>query len=94
MLDAQTFKAVLEQTPFVSIDLCLVCESQLLLGKRINEPLRAEWFTPGGRIHKNETKQRALLRIVETELGLSDIEVEEFELIGVWDHFYNNSAVD
>ena len=28
------------------------------------------------------------------ELGLSVIAVEDFSLMGVWDHFYNNSAVD
>ena len=71
-----------------------MCDGQLLLGKRNNEPLRGEWFTPGGRIHKNETWQDALLRIVEVELGLSGIAVEDFSLMGVWDHFYNNSAVD
>ena len=94
MLDAHTFKTVIENTPLVSIDLCLVCEGQLLLGKRINDPLKGEWFTPGGRIHKNETWQHALLRIVKAELGLCDIEVENFSLMGMWDHFYNNSALD
>ena len=94
MLAAKTFKMVIENTPLVSIDLCLVCDGQLLLGKRTNEPLKGEWFTPGGRIHKNETWQDALLRIAESELGLSGISVEEFELMRVWDHFYNNSAVD
>ena len=69
MLDAQTFKTVIENTPLVSIDLCLVCDDQLLLGKRNNDPLKGEWFTPGGRIHKNETWQHALLRIVKAELG-------------------------
>lgn len=94
MLDTQTFKTIIENTPLVSIDLCLVCDGQVLLGKRANEPLKGEWFTPGGRIYKNETWQRALLRIITTELGLSDISVEEFVLMGVWDHFYSNSAVD
>ena len=94
MLDVLTFKAVVENNPLVSIDLCLVCDGQLLLGKRTNEPLKGEWFTPGGRIHKNETWQDALLRIAEAELGLSGIAVEGFALMGVWDHFYNNSAVD
>ena len=28
------------------------------------------------------------------ELGLRDIGVGEFSLIGVWDHFYKNSALD
>lgn len=94
MLDVQTFKAVIENTPLVSIDLCLVCDGQFLLGKRRNDPLKGRWFTPGGRIHKNETWQDALLRIVEAELGLSGITVEDFALMGMWDHFYNNSALD
>ncbi|MDC0088706.1 hypothetical protein OAI12_01675 [Porticoccaceae bacterium] len=55
MLDAQTFRSVIENTPLVSIDLCLVCDGQLLLGKRNNDPLKGEWFTPGGRIRKNKT---------------------------------------
>ncbi|MBT7167878.1 MAG: NUDIX domain-containing protein, partial [Porticoccaceae bacterium] len=94
MLDAQTFKTVIENTPLVSIDLCLICNGQILLGKRRNEPLKGRWFTPGGRIHKNETWQDALLRIAEVELGLGDTAVESFSLMGMWDHFYNNSALD
>jgi colanic acid biosynthesis protein WcaH len=94
MLDANTFKTVLENTPLVSIDLCLTCNGQILLGKRSNEPLKGGWFTPGGRIHKNETWQGALLRIAEMELGLSGIPVQDFALMGMWDHFYSNSALD
>lgn len=94
MLDSQTFKIVIENTPLVSIDLCLVYNGQILLGKRNNEPLKGTWFTPGGRIYKNESWQNALLRIVRMELGLRDIGVGQFSLMGVWDHFYNNSAPD
>ena len=94
MLDTKIFKTVIENTPLVSIDLCLVCDGQVLLGKRTNEPLKGEWFTPGGRIHKNETWQNALLRIAEVELGLNGIAVEGFSLMGMWDHFYSNSALD
>jgi colanic acid biosynthesis protein WcaH len=94
MLDAQTFKTVTENTPLVSIDLCLIHKDQILLGKRCNEPLKGKWFTPGGRIHKNETWQDALLRIAELEVGLSGIRIENFYLMGLWDHFYNNSALN
>lgn len=94
MLDELTFQTVLENAPLVSIDLCLVCEGKLLLGKRINEPLRGEWFTPGGRIYKNEPWQDALLRIAKAELGLCDTAVEDFALMGIWDHFHNNSVLD
>lgn len=94
MLDAKTFKSIIESTPLVSIDLCLICNGQILFGKRNNEPLRGRWFTPGGRIHKNETWQDALLRIARLELGLRDIALEDLILMGIWDHFYKNSAFD
>lgn len=94
MLDEQTFKAVIKNTPLVSIDLCLVWDGQILLGLRANEPLQREWFTPGGRIHKNETWKEALLRIARIELGLKSVAVKDFALMGVWDHFYNNNAFD
>lgn len=94
MLDVQSFKATVENTPLVSIDLCLVCDGQILLGKRNNEPLKGYWFTPGGRIYKNETWQHAMLRVTEVELGLRAIVVESFSLMGIWNHFYNNSAFD
>ena len=94
MLDAKTFRTVIENTPLVSIDLCLICNGQILLGKRRNEPLKGIWFTPGGRIQKKEAWQDALLRIAKVELGLGGIAVKDFALMGMWDHFYNNSALD
>ena len=93
MLDAATFKTVVESTPLVSIDLCLVCEGQLLMGLRQNEPLKGQWFTPGGRLLKNERWQDGLVRIARTELGLT-VKSDDFGLMGVWDHFYENSAID
>jgi colanic acid biosynthesis protein WcaH len=94
MLDSQTFKTIVEHTPLVSIDLCLVCRGEILLGKRNNEPLKDWWFTPGGRIQKNETWQNGLRRIALSELGLSVEDIDRYTLMGVWDHFYPNSVVD
>ena len=81
MLDTQTFKTVVENTPLVSIGMRSVCKGQLFLGKRINKPLRRELFTPGGRIYKNETWQDAILRIVNAELGLCNTALEDFNLM-------------
>ena len=92
MLDAGTFKIVVESTPLVSIDLCLVYEGRLLMGFRQNQPLKGQWFTPGGRLLKDERWQDGLARIAKTELGLS-VKSDDFELMGVWDHFYENSAI-
>lgn len=94
MLDVQNFKTVVTNAPLVSIDLCLVFQGKLLLGKRLNNPLQGCWFTPGGRIYKNEGFRAALYRIAQAELGLRDTDIRAFSLMGVWDHFYNNSAFD
>ena len=94
MLDSQTFQTIVQSTPLVSIDFCLVCKGQILLGKRNKEPLRGQWFTPGGRIQKNESWQNALRRIALSELGMFVENLDVFELMGVWDHFYPNSMFD
>ena len=65
MLDAQTFRTVIENAPLISIDLYLIFEGQILLGKRNNEPLKDEWFTPGGRIHKNEPSRTHCLGLLK-----------------------------
>ncbi|MDA0763321.1 MAG: NUDIX domain-containing protein [Proteobacteria bacterium] len=68
-------------------------EGQLLMGLRQNEPLKGQWFTPGGRLLKNERWQDWLARIAKAELGLT-VTSDDFELMGVWDHFYDNSAIN
>jgi colanic acid biosynthesis protein WcaH len=92
VLDKDTFKTVVESMPLVSIDLCLVHKGRLLMCLRQNEPLKGQWFTPGGRLFKNERWQDGLFRIAKNELGLI-VKSDDFELMGVWDHFYCNSAV-
>lgn len=92
MLNSASFRAVIENTPLVSIDLCIICDGHILLGLRSNEPLKGVWFTPGARIFKNETWVDCLKRIAQSELGLVIEGPGQFRLMGVWDHFYSNSA--
>jgi hypothetical protein len=42
MLDSQTFTTIVENTLLASIGLYLVFDSQILLGKRNNEPPKGE----------------------------------------------------
>tara|TARA_B100001093_G_scaffold319000_1_gene304376 strand:+ start:1549 stop:2019 length:471 start_codon:yes stop_codon:yes gene_type:complete len=92
MLDISTFRVVVENAPLVSIDLCIICNGEILLGHRKNEPLKGAWFTPGGRILKNEAYFDCLKRIARSELGLTGEDTKEAKLMGIWDHFYSNSA--
>ena len=92
MLEKEIFKTIVRNTPLVSIDLCVVCDGKILLGKRKNDPLKGFFFTPGGRILKNEAHIDCLKRVAKSELGLIINEIKQAELMGVWDHFYENSV--
>lgn len=95
LLPASQFAAACEALPLVSIDLVLTDEAgRLLLGLRRNAPARDWWFTPGGRIRKNEPLAEARQRIAAEELGLPEATLRRATLMGAWDHFYPDSAFD
>jgi colanic acid biosynthesis protein WcaH len=64
MLGPDTFKSIVENAPLVSIDISLAYKGKILLGRRNNQPLKGEWFIPGGRIFKNEPWQECIRRVV------------------------------
>lgn len=95
LLPAAQFAQACEALPLVSIDLVLTDEAgRLLLGLRRNPPARDWWFTPGGRIRKNEPLAQARRRIAAEELGLPEAAVRRATLMGAWDHFYPDSPLD
>jgi len=88
-LDDETFLKVVEATPLVSLDLLIRRDGgEVLLGRRVNRPAQGFWFVPGGRIRKNERVSEALKRISLGELGVA---IERAELIGVFDHIYEDN---
>jgi colanic acid biosynthesis protein WcaH len=93
LLPAAEFAQACAALPLVSVEWVLTNpDRQLLLGQRINAPARGWWFTPGGRIRKNEAFAQAKLRIAQHELGLRAELLDSAVLLGVWDHFYPDSA--
>ena len=44
---------------------------RFLLTRRTNKPMRGAWWFPGGRVLKNESARRAVLRKLREETGLS-----------------------
>lgn len=96
-LPASEFAAAVAALPLVSVDWVVTNpDGQLLLGQRINAPARGWWFTPGGRIRKNEALAQAMLRVGQDELGLAPDVCRQVLgkawLMGAWDHFYPDSA--
>lgn len=91
-LDSDTFRSVVSHTPLVAIDLVVQdADGCVLLGQRINRPVKGGWFVPGGRIYKNETLDDAFLRISESELGVA-LKRDDAAFLGVFEHFYSESV--
>lgn len=89
------FSAACAALPLVSIDLVVTNpDGNLLLGLRNNAPARGWWFTPGGRIRKNEPLADAKRRVAHDELGLPAAALARAIPMGAWDHFYPDSAFD
>jgi len=91
-LNKKEFSAVIENTPLVSIDLVVKNKhGQALLGQRLNRPAKDFWFVPGGRILKDESLADAFKRLTAEELGQA-FSIEQAELLGPFDHFYNDNV--
>lgn len=96
-LPLHEFAAAVAALPLVSVDWVITNpDGELLLGLRTNAPARGCWFTPGGRIRKNEALAQALRRVAKDELGLMPDLCEQSKRraqgMGAWDHFYPDSA--
>lgn len=92
-LSESQFSQLIKSAPLVSIDLCIVRDNKILLGKRINQPAKDFFFVPGGRIFKSELISSALQRVLKDELGFS-LKKEYLTSvinIGIYEHFYNEN---
>ena len=90
-LSEKEFENVIKKTPMIAIDLCILDENYILLGKRINPPAKNYYFVPGGRIRKSETINSALKRILYAETGRTIKNKDYVSLIGVYEHFYEDN---
>ena len=92
MLGDHIFKTVVNSAPLISIDILIMKDNKILLGKRINKPAQGYFFSIGGRINKNETINNAMKRVALNELNIDLKSLPEF--IGVFEHFYDESMYE
>ena len=95
-LSKSEFSKVIINSPLISIDLCILKDKKLLLGKRINPPAKNSYFVPGGRIRKSEKIKDAFMRILKDELGfeLKENNYKFIKELGIFEHFYEDNFLD
>ena len=76
--------------PLFAIDLVVVNHSnEILVGERLNTPVKGRWFVPDGRVYKNESLEEAFKHISKAELEFQ-IERDQICLFGFFNYFYDD----
>ncbi len=69
-IEDKYYKMILEWMPIPTVDGIITFEGKFLLLKRVNPPVKGEWWLPGGRVRKGESLEEAVRREVFEETGL------------------------
>ena len=84
-IDPALYNEIKNKMPLPCVDLLVTHKDKLLLMLRNNEPAKDLWFTPGGRIFKNETLEEAVKRILYEETGLHPISITQISTMShIW----------
>ena len=87
-IDIPLYNKIKENIPIPCIDLLIVYQGNLLLMLRNNEPAKDLWFTPGGRIYKDEKLEDTVNRVLLEETGLKPIKITQ---IATMSHYWPNT---
>lgn len=91
MIPAEQYKRILEVMPILCVDVVIRnARGEYLLVKRANEPLKGLWWVIGGRVHKNETLEQAVIRKVRQETSLV---VRKMQPIGYYEDMFEDNSI-
>ena len=94
MISNKIYKQILENMPIVTVDLLVVNnKNEILLFKRNNKPCKNIFYTPGGRVLKNEKIFDGLVRKMKEELDL-EVTKENVSYCGVIEEFFDDSIYE
>ena len=95
VIDKDLYKIILESIPILTVDIVIFNKDKdkVLLFKRNNNPIKGVYYTPGGRINKNESLNNAVIRKGKEELGLN-LNSFDLKFCGIIEEFFDISSYD
>lgn len=70
VIPQRLYNKIKSQLPIVCVDIVVLHNQHVLFLKRANDPLKGQWFFPGGRLYKDETLEQCAIRKAREECGL------------------------
>ena len=84
------YKDIIHALPILCVDLLIKnSDGKYLLHLRDNEPLKNEWWVPGGRVYKEEKIYCAASRKCKEELGLV---ITNWKVVGIYEDTYDRNS--
>tara|TARA_Y100000589_G_scaffold274487_1_gene268238 strand:+ start:1460 stop:1942 length:483 start_codon:yes stop_codon:yes gene_type:complete len=95
-LNENEFSNLIQNAPLISVDICILKNNYILIGKRKNNPAKDFYFVPGGRIRKNECIDAAVDRLLVNEIGyqFKNNKNKLKKSLGYYEHFYDDNFQD
>ncbi|MCX6738574.1 MAG: NUDIX domain-containing protein, partial [Candidatus Parcubacteria bacterium] len=92
-IPSELYIEMMNHLPICCVDIMIFNteKTKILLCKRSNEPLKGEYFSPGGRLLKNEELKAGAVRQAKRELGIK-INPKQVIFGGIISEIYPNSA--
>ena len=67
----EIYSEIVKSIPIVCVDAIIKKDNQFLVIQRKENPLKGEWWVPGGRVHIGEELVVALMRKLSEELSIN-----------------------
>ena len=91
-INKELYTKILDSVPIITVDIVIFNpeKDKVLLFKRENKPLQNTYYTPGGRVNKNEKLIDAIIRKAKEEIGIN-IKSKEIKYCGIIEEFFDDS---
>lgn len=86
----EIYSEIVKSVPIVCVDAIIKKDNQFLVIQRKENPLKGEWWVPGGRVHLGEELGVALIRKLSEELSINI--KSSYKLVGIYEDFFNSSS--
>jgi len=90
MIDEKLYKKIIKSVPILCVDLIIYFDNKYLLVKRSQNPLKNEWWVPGGRVLIGEKIEDAARRKLNEELSI--ITLRSIEVYAFYQDFFDDSS--
>ena len=91
-IEEELYKDIIRSIPILCVDIIVKVNEKFLLLKRSQQPLKGEWWLPGGRVQLSETLEDAAKRKLKEELSVSSDKYSKIKAVGIYEDFFYNSS--